>query len=212
VATTLYPTSTASDLGGAGQKALSASRGLASTSAVTNTTASGTNIQVTDTAGGQVLTWFSVQVQAVTISGTVTVNVRGKESANTANAGAGILIERCDALGNVISAILNDVTVPSTITEYSTSDAAKNGTYTPTSTALADGDRIKMTLKVRNAGTMGGSQTVTNTYSGPTAAAAGDTFVTFTETILSLVTATGHITPAIAGLLVTPPRQVPTLL
>ncbi len=187
MATTLFPTSVASDLGGAGQKSLSASRGLISVNAVTNDVASGTNLPVTDVGGGQALTWLSTLLQAVTISGTITVNIRGKESAAQANCGAGILVERCDSLGNVISAILNDVTVPSVITEYSTSDAAKNGTFTPTSTTLVDTDRIKITLKVRNVGTMGSGHTITNTYAGPTAAAAGDTFVTFTETLNSIV-------------------------
>jgi hypothetical protein len=189
MATTLFLTDAASDLGGAGQKALSTSRGAASANAITNDAASGTNITVTATGGGQILTWFSTQLLAVTISGIVTVNVRGKESSVSANCGAGILVERCDSLGNVISTILNDVTVPSTITEYSTSDAAKNGTYTPTSTALVNTDRIKVTLKVRNVGTMGSGHTITNTYSGPTAAVAGDTYVTFTETLNSVVQA-----------------------
>jgi hypothetical protein len=33
---------------------------------------------------------------------------------------------------------------------------------------------------------MGGGFTVTNSYDGPTSAAAGDTFVTFTETLVTL--------------------------
>ena len=211
MATQFFLRNAASDLGGAGQKSLSTTRGTASATKVTTTTSSGTNIQVTDGAGGQALTWFSPPVQAVTISGTVTVNVRGLESGNTINAGAGVLIERCDGLGNVISSIVADSTVPAVITEYSTSDAAKNGTYTPTSTTLASGDRIKVTPKVRNVGTMGAG-TVTNSVDGPTAAAAGDTYVSFTETILSVVPViSGHISPAVAGRQQTVERAVPTI-
>lgn len=178
--------SDASGLGGAGQRRLSQRRGRASATVVTNAVASGTNITVTATAGGQALSWFSEPITAaVTISGTVTVNIRGLESANAVNAGRGILVERCNNAGTVISAILNDVTVPTTITEYTTGDAANGAaTYTPTSTAMAVGDRIKVTLKVRNVGTMGAG-TVTNSHDGPAVNAAGDTWVRFNEDIIT---------------------------
>ena len=184
MATQLFLRSVASDLAGAGQQSLSSVRGTASTTAITTTTASGTNIQVTATAGGQALTWFSGQIaEAITISGTVTVNIRGLEAANTVNAGRGILIERTNSAGTVQSSIVADTTVPTVIAEYSTADAANGAaTYTPTSTAMSVGDRIKVTLKVRNVGTMAANASgVTNSYNGPTAAAAGDTYVTFTE-------------------------------
>jgi hypothetical protein len=45
---------------------------------------------------------------------------------------------------------------------------------------MAVGERLKITLKVRNVGTMGANAAgVVNTYDGPAAATAGDTFVTF---------------------------------
>lgn len=174
-----------STLGGAGQLCMSQKRGRASTTAITTTTASGTNIPVTTAAGGQALTWFSEPVTAaVTISGTVTVNVRGLESAATVNAGAGILIERTDATGTVLSSIVAVTGIPATITEFGTTDAAKTGTYTATSTAMAVGERIKVTLSIRNVGTMAAG-TATISYNGPAAAAAGDTYVTFTQDILT---------------------------
>lgn len=176
--------SDASGLGGAGQRRLSQRRGRASATFVTNTTAGGTNITCTATAGGQALSWFSEPITAaITISGTVTVNIRGLESANTVNAGRGILIERCNNAGVVQSTILADSTVPATITEYTTADAANGAaTYTPTSTAMAVGERIKVTLKVRNVGTMAVG-TVTNSHDGPATAVAGDTWVRFNEDI-----------------------------
>src|SRR3954469_391098 len=118
MAAQLFLRNTASDLGGAGQKSLSTTRGAASTTAITTTTVSGTNIQVTQTAGGQALTWFSDPVPAHSISGTVTVNIRGLESSTAVNAGAGILIERTNGAGVVQSTILSDRTVPATITEW----------------------------------------------------------------------------------------------
>lgn len=178
--------SDASGLGGAGQRRLSQRRGRASATFVTTTVSSGTNITCTASAGGQALSWFSEPfTAAVTISGTVTVNIRGLESANAVNSGRGILVERTNNAGTVQSTILNDVTVPTTITEYTTADAANgSATYTPTSTSMAVGERIKVTLKVRNFGTMGAG-TVTNSHNGPGSAAAGDTWVRFNEDILT---------------------------
>lgn len=185
MATQLFLRSTASDLGGAGQKALSLARGAASTTAVTSATAGGTNIIVTQTGGGQQLTWYSSKLNAQSISGTVDVNIRGFESVATVNAGAGILIERVNSAGVVQSTILSDRTVPAAITEYTISpDAAKNSVALAiTATTFAAGDRIKVTLKVRNVGTMAAG-TVTNSYDGPTAAAAGDTYTTFSANLV----------------------------
>lgn len=184
MATDFFLRSVASGLGGAGQRGLSQRRGRASATVITTTTAGGTNITVTATAGGQALSWFSEPItEAITISGTVTVNIRGLESANTVNAGRGILIERCNNAGTVQSTIVADSTVPSTITEFTTTDAANGAaTYTPTSTAMAVGERIKVTLKIRNVGTMGAG-TATISHDGPTSAAAGDTWVRFNEDI-----------------------------
>ena len=183
--TTFYLRSTFSGIGGAGDRYLSQRSGRSPAStAITTTVAGGTNITVTATAGGQALQWFTEPITAaITISGTVTVNIRGLESANTVNAGRGILIQRTDIFGVVQSTILADSTVPATITEFTTTDAANGAaTYTPTSTAMAVGERIKVTLKVRNVGTMAAG-TVTISYNGSASGASGDTYVRFTEDI-----------------------------
>lgn len=184
--TDFFLRSSASGLGGAGQRRLSQRRGRASATVITTTVASGTDIQVTATAGGQALTWFSEPITAaITISGTVTVNIRGLESANAVNSGRGILIERTNNAGTVQSTIVANATVPATITEFTTADAANgSATYTPTSTAMAAGERIKVTLKVRNVGTMGAG-TVTISHEGAASAAAGDTWVRFNENIVT---------------------------
>lgn len=176
--------SAASGLGGAGQRRLSQRRGATSATVITTTTAGGTNIQVTATAGGQALVWFSEPItSAITISGTVTVNIRGLESANAVNAGRGILIERTNNAGVVQSTIVAVTGVPSTITEFTTTDAANGAaTYTPTSTAMAVGERIRVTLSIRNVGTMGAG-TATISHDGPASGVAGDTWVRFSEDI-----------------------------
>jgi hypothetical protein len=182
--TQLFLRSISSSLGGAGQLALSTNRGGGSVTAITRTTAGGTNIPVTATADGQALTWFSEPMpEGFTLTGTCTVNIRGREAATSVNAGRGILIERTNEAGVVQANIVADTTVPATIAEYTTTDAA-NAAFAPTVTSntFAVGDRIKVTLKVRNAGTMGANASgVTNSYDSRGAAAVGDTYITFSQ-------------------------------
>lgn len=199
MATILFLVNAACPLGGAGQKQMSPVRGTGSLQTVTNATAGGTNIPVTLTGGGTAVSWW-YQVKAITISGNVSANIRGLESATTVNVGAGILIERYDPTGTtLLGTILSDRTVPSTITEYTTADAAKAlAAVAPTSTTMNDGDWIKVTLKGRNVGVMAAGS-FRNSYNGPTAGAAGDTSVTFTETLVPYVPALDAIGPSSAG-------------
>lgn len=166
------------------RRLLDVTRGKSAVSKVTTTTVSGTNIQVTDTAGGTALAWYSEPLQPVTISGTITVNLHGLVSASTVNAGFGILIERAKSDGSASSTIVADTTVPSTITALATTDSVKTGTYTPTQTAIKVGERIKITVKIRNVGTMTAG-TATLSIGAATGGGAGDSFITFTENILA---------------------------
>ncbi len=186
MATTVFFTDTASDIdpGGDLERLLGFVRGAGSVNKVTNTTGSGTNIQVTDSAGGTTLVWFSPPLTGVTISGAITINLRGQESNGQANCGRGILIERTNGAGAVQSTILNAAEG----NEFTTSDAANaSWTPTPTSTTLNTGDRLKVTLQLRNVGTMGSGRTVTYSVNGPTGGAAGDSFLTLTETLAAVV-------------------------
>jgi hypothetical protein len=152
---------------------------------ITTTTAAGTNIPVTLTAGGTAQVWYSEPfTDAVTISGTVTANIWGAESANTVNSGVGILIERTNNAGTVQSSIVAVTGIPATITEWPlrAASVAKNGTYTPTSTSMAIGERIKITISHRAAGgTMAAGQA--DIYYGGNAdlGTVGDSYVQFTE-------------------------------
>ncbi|MFZ9446114.1 MAG: hypothetical protein ACO277_08190 [Ilumatobacteraceae bacterium] len=178
MATKLFLRDLASTLGGAGQKALSQSCGRAAVTTTTTTTSSGTNITITAAAGGQALSWFSEPLTAaVTISGTITLNIRCRESANTVNSGIALLIERANNAGTVQSTVSARAVIGA---EAGTAEAARTGTRTPTSTAFSAGERIKVTLSVINTGTMGNG--TFNTYhDGPATNASGDSYVTFTE-------------------------------
>lgn len=186
--TQLFLRTLASDLNTSGELALWPNRGPFSNTVVTNSAASGTDIQVTFTAGGTAIAFMSLPMQAVTVSGSVTVNVRGLTNSTLSNTCAGIKIEHCDTNGNVLGTMVADQNV--TGVKYTTSDAAYNASFTPTSASLSNGDRIKVTVLVKNVGTMTSGHTATNSLDGPTSGLAGDSFVTFTETLTSIAPTT----------------------
>lgn len=130
--------------------------------------------------------WISEPLdQDVTISGTITFNMRMAESMASANAGAQCVIERLDATGAVVSTIINSEKG----TEVGTAEAAENWTGTPTSTSLNKGDRLRIRVAFNDAGgTMASGLTLTFWYGGTSAGASGDSFVTFTETFGFLTT------------------------
>lgn len=164
---------------------MSTNGGKASVTSITTTVASGTNIPITATAGGAALIWYSEPfTDAVTISGAVTPNLWGAESANTVNSGAGILIEKTNNAGTVQSAIVTVTNVPVTITEWPlrASPAVKTANYSPTSTSMAIGDRIKVTVSVRAAGgTMNAGQADFYYDQNADTALVGDSWVQFAE-------------------------------
>lgn len=126
--------------------------------------------------------WYSRPLVAFTLSGTVTMNVWGYESANQANASFGMRIYRYTPATATLSASLGQA---SNAVELGTGTGGtvKTATVTPTSTAFSAGDMIVAEVGIVNAGTMGNGQTVTLQYNGTTAAAAGDSFFTITENV-----------------------------
>lgn len=127
------------------------------------------------------LLWVSNPLNAVTIAGNITVNVRALESNAMANYCVGAFVYRVTAAGVTNAKIGAGVNG----TELGTVDAATSVTITPTSTALAAGDRVALAIWYQSATATVSAATFTasGTYSGTTGAAAGDTFITFTETI-----------------------------
>lgn len=162
-----YGSPTLTSPSGSSYNALFDRTGAGSQNGTTTTTAGGTAIDVTVTAGGNEIYWFTEPITtAVTISGTMTVQLRGLQSATTVNACLAVIVERTDNSGAVISTIL-DATVPDPASELNTTVSNISDTYTPTTTSLDVGDRIKVTWQVRNFGTMGAG-TVTINYNAQT--------------------------------------------
>lgn len=187
MATRFYLTDTASDInpGSELEQKLSLTAGASLATTTTNTTASGTNIRVTATAGGTIVQWLSAPLDGVDISGTViTFNLWVAESNMSANIQPGISVwicnndgtQRTDVLGGTIDTPASEMAV--------TTRAVKNFLETAAnSKVIAAGERLQVLVYISNFGTMGGGFTGSMGYSGPTAAADGDSWVEFTPTI-----------------------------
>jgi hypothetical protein len=145
---------------------------------VTNTTGSGDNIQATDTAGGTALKWITKPlVAAATLVTKVHASIWAKESNASANAGLGLNLYPYSAAseGSVFLDHNDTVEAGTTISAHRFLTAAA------TSQAFAAGDRLVVKLFVVAVGTMGGSQTVTIDYDGPTQGADGDSWIDILE-------------------------------
>ena len=146
-----------------------------------------TGIDVT-TGASATYEWISPPLAAdVTIAGTITANIWGRESAASVNAAINIVVEviRANALGTRNSNTLVQIVKSARTTEMAVSTTANsvaNFTMTPTSTVVNRGDRLRIRVFGDDAGTMSASGTFGIGVAGPTAAANGDTYVTFTET------------------------------
>lgn len=182
-----------------------------------------TPLLVTDsqTAGtdGNSIGWYSDPLAAVTIAGQITASLWGRESATTANAAPCIGVYRCDAAGAVLATIV-DPTVSQGGLEFATTagGATKTCTITAanvTDTALAAGERLKVTLCIDDASAQGGAGTMASgancqMYVNGATGGSGQSQIAFTETILSV--GAGIVFPATAGRPVNPGREAPSII
>lgn len=129
---------------------------------------------------GNAITWISEPLSAVTISGTITANLRGAESSMNANNQLAIRIGRHSSDGTFIE-WLTTGSAPGV--ELGTSEAAQNWNPTYTSRTLSNGDRLSVQVFATQVGTGASGHTITLWYDGPTASASGDSWVRFAETL-----------------------------
>lgn len=136
----------------------------------------------TETAGGTIITWYSAPLDAVTIGAqTLTCNVWGLESNAMANNGMtiAVLVKSNDATTTV--ATIFDGSTGSA--ELGTVNAAVNWTIVTTGASVASGERIAVELRAYAVGVGATGHTLTANVNGTTAAASGDSYVRFAETI-----------------------------
>lgn len=165
---TLYLRSTTTNSVGGGALDLDATRG-----------GSATNVGVTDSSTGTSvdnITWTHYSDAALsanqTLNGTVTCNLRGKESATSVNKGV-----KCE-VGYRRSGADTSICTSAASTEWTASETAKSLTCTASSVALQAGDLLYLKWHTVNVGT-GASGTITQYRDGPTANATGDSYVTW---------------------------------
>lgn len=169
---------------------LSTSTGSTFQSRATDTVAGPTSgVECTaDTTNDVPMEWISLPLDAdTTISGTITVNLWAFESNMAANVAINAIIERLDSQGAVVSTIAQ--TARTTELGFSGSPTVQNFTVTPTSTNMLKGDRIRVRIYGDDStSNMASGHTFTLSYDGSTGGAAGDSYVSFTETFGFLTT------------------------
>lgn len=148
-------------------------------------------IEVTAPSPSGPMEWISPPVSAdVTISGTITANIWAAENSMSANVAINIIVDILRAAsfaGDGSNEIVN-IVQSTNVTELGTSRTANNfttgmtsGSYT--AQTLNRGDRLRVRIVGDDAGasTMASTFTFHIGFAGSTAAADGDTYVTFSE-------------------------------
>jgi hypothetical protein len=154
--------------------------GSASDTGVVNTTASGTEIQWTKTAGGSTIAWISGRVPSGGFTLTTTdVDAWCHESNMNANIGGRYRVFQRTAAGSVSElggGPFNDGI------EFGTAAASMTWAGNVTDTAFAENDRILVRLYITNVGTMASGHTGTITFNAADAST-GDSFFNIAETV-----------------------------
>ena len=154
--------------------------GSASDTAVVNTSAGGTEIQFTKTAGGTLVQWISGRAPAGGFTLTTTdISVWGHESDMAANAGPRYRVFIRTAAGvetEIGGGPFDDNT------EFGTSASEVLWPGDVTDQAFAEDDRILLKLYITNEGVMGGGFTCTLTFNAANTAT-GDSFFNIAETV-----------------------------
>lgn len=145
--------------------------------------AAATGIQLATVAGGTWVSfglWATPPLAAFTLSGVVTMNLRGLESSTQANVGLGLRVYRWSPEAGIGPQLVQI----SNATELTTAEVLRTGTGTPPSTVFNHGDVLVFEPGLIAAGgTMAGNRTGTLFFDGPTAGASGDSHVTITENV-----------------------------
>jgi hypothetical protein len=169
---------------------LSTSRGAAAANYSTATVAGPTN--GVETGGYSPTHWISPPVGAdVTISGSITFNLRGYESNDLANCALNAVL---DVIDGGASQTITTIHKTTNTTEMTTSQAAYNFSQSPAAgIAVHKGDRLRLRVFADDAagGNMAASYTFLFYYNGPTGGASGDSYITLTEDVTFAAEPTG---------------------
>lgn len=179
--TTLYLIQTAGpDTGSADERLMKTTRGSGVQSTVTNTQAGllTTPAQLTASAGGSVIEWYSDRLEAFTLSGDVTVNLWMSESASGANVSPNVEIAVCDTDGSnavVFGAAGRFAEVPTSSTAITWIIAGKT-------INVAQMQRIRVRVRMADpVYAMASGFTVSLYFASTSGAVSGDSFIRLSE-------------------------------
>ena len=144
-------------------------------------------IQITDTAGGTVVDWFTRPLTAFTLGGAVRCNIRALESNTAANASMRVEIARVAGDGTSPPSGGGRGRRPG---RSRRSRPAQSFLVAGDDLAISDGQRLRIRLCIDDAARLAMAalgQTVTLYYAGTSGGASGDTYLTFTQTLTEFV-------------------------
>ena len=170
---------------------LRTSRGTAATN-LTATATTGPVSGIELTSASTPVEFISLALASnVTIAGSISFNVWARQH-TAINCALNAIVDRIDNLGAVVSS-LGRSTNTAQLAVNATVNSLVTFSFTPTSTAFLKGDRIRIRLFVDDSTANMAFGTVTAAISGPTSAASGDSFVTFTDSLLFQAVPTGTL-------------------
>jgi hypothetical protein len=169
------------------------SRGAGVQSDATNTVAGWTApIQITDTAAGTVVDWFTKPLEAFTLGGAVRCNMR---ASTTGGVTPTLRVE--------VAVVANDGTSPTVW--GATTDSVPITTSEAVYSFLVGGEdlsvsqdqrlRIRWYIDDRQDGAMGTGRVITTYYAGTSGGASGDTYLTFGQTLTEFVSGPTYVPP-----------------
>lgn len=192
-------TTTGPAVGAAEEREMWTSRGAGATNAVTNTFAGwAAPSQITATAGGTAIEWYSKQLSAFTLASLVRLNIRVLVSNTLCNTSIRAELAVCNADGSGASiwaaASLTDVDAPGasgsgTGTNSSglpqTSENAIRSYIAGPDTSVTDGQRLRLRLFIDDESTDAAASgfTATVVYAGTSDGASGDSFITLSQSV-----------------------------
>jgi hypothetical protein len=165
------------------------SRGGGVVNDVTNTAAGWVTpgVHMTDTAGGTVVDWFTKPLAAFTLGGVARANTRALESSTAANCGLRVEIARVDGDGTNPTVWASACLSPaaSSSGELSTTEVAREAWVTGDDLAVSEGQRLRIRVYLEDItiSPLVTGHTATFFYNGTSAAASGDSYVTFPQTL-----------------------------